>query len=150
MREQVPAEIIAEFRSLSLERLANIEASWHEVISEPDGELGINIEREVHNLKGDSRLVGFHDVSVLCHKMEDLLRFGRAWSYRVPETIDLLVAAVIGFIRLLLQKRVGQPMAGLDLAEFSRQVDEALREAYLQPAPISERPTHWNSLIMWL
>lgn len=135
MSEPIPAEIIAEFKSVALERLAGIESAWHEVIFRPDGKLGVSLEREVHNLKGDARLIGFHDVAVLCHKLEDLLRFARTWGYVVPESIDLLVATVIGVIRLLIKKRIGRHMAGLDLAEFSRQIDDTLREAYMQSAP---------------
>jgi signal transduction histidine kinase len=44
-----------------------------------------------------------------------------------------MAAATFGMIRILLHKQLGQPMAGLDLAEFARQIDDALREAYLNP-----------------
>lgn len=131
-------EVVSEFRSVVLQRLSRIESSWHLVVSSQDSALGIEIEREVHNMKGEARLVGFHDVAMLCHKLEDMLRFGRSRDYRVPESIDLLAVTVVGFIRLLVHKSAGQPMAGLDLAEFSRQVDAALREAYLAPEPLSE------------
>lgn len=127
----LPEGLLAKFRERSVERLARIETAWYSVVATREVELGAEIERDVHTLKGDARLLGFHDVSVLCHKLEDLLRFARSRDYVIPQTIDLLVAPLVGLLRLLLHKRADQPMAGVDLVEFSRQVDAALREAYL-------------------
>lgn len=127
----LPEGLLTKFRERSVERLGRIETSWYSVVATRESELGVEIEREVHTLKGDARLLGFHDVSMLCHKLEDLLRFARSRDYVIPQTIDLLVAPLVGLLRLLLHKRADQPMAGIDLVEFSRQVDTALREAYL-------------------
>ena len=42
-----------------------------------DNDAATLIHREVHTLTGESRAVGFTDVNLVCHKLEDLLEVAR-------------------------------------------------------------------------
>jgi len=134
----LPDEFLARFRTVALERLERLEAGWLQLTQSGDeGNLAANMRRDLHTLKGDSRVVGFGDVNLLCHKLEDLLTLAQLRSYQVPEDFDLVVTMAIHFIAMLLRKRVGQTVGGIDLAGFVQQMDDVLREAQAQkPQPI--------------
>jgi two-component system chemotaxis sensor kinase CheA len=57
----VPDSIIQQFRTVALERLARVENAWATVLNSLDDAAVALIHREIHTLKGESRLVGFED-----------------------------------------------------------------------------------------
>src|SRR5262245_35714727 len=97
--EELPQEILARFRSVSLERVHRIEACWSALTVGVGGGVGggsganastvLELQRELHTLKGDSRVVGFADINLLCHRLEDVLAFARRRDFRVSEELDL-------------------------------------------------------------
>ena len=76
---------------MALERLAQAEAAWLS-LSRGTREPGLDAElhRLVHTLKGDSRVVGYEQVHLLCQKLEDILSFAQARGYQVPDEVDLV------------------------------------------------------------
>jgi two-component system, chemotaxis family, sensor kinase CheA len=97
---RVPPEIIARFRSVARERLDRVEAAWLERGDRPsDRELALQMRREVHTLKGEADMLGFRNVSLLCHELERLLT-------AADERLD-----------------------GIDVPGFVRQVGEVLSDA---------------------
>src|SRR5687768_9708825 len=132
----LPEAIIARFRSVALERVSRIEASWLALTQGNAGhEVAAEMLHDLHTLKGDSRVVGFTEVTLVCHKLEDLLVFARAHDYRVLDDFDLAVTMALGFVSMLIKKRDGGSIGGIDLSGFVGQIDDALREAEAVPVP---------------
>ena len=106
----VPPEILARFRSIARERLARIEAAWEALLDGQGGpELAASLMRDLHTLKGDARLVGHTDVSLLCHRLEELftakfadgLKTGRVIQYNLQlqhEVTSIATVFKLGYV----------------------------------------------------
>ena len=125
----IPEDLVQQFRSVALQRLERIESSWASVLSSLDDEAAVLIHREIHTLKGESRLVGFTDVNMVCHKLEDLLEVARARGYAVDEDFDLAVNMALRFMAMLVRKKIGAQLQGIDLPGFIKQIDALLVDA---------------------
>jgi two-component system chemotaxis sensor kinase CheA len=141
--EDIPAEIIDRFRARALERIELLEAHWLTLTSQeaPDPDIVQEMQREIHTLKGDSRVVGFTDVNLLSHKLEDLLAVAHRLEYRVAEEFDLVVTMGFRFLAMLVRKKAGAGLGGIDLPGFLAEVDGALRDASLVQLSESKRVT---------
>lgn len=95
--ELVRRELLGEFRQSARERLERIGATWVSLESDAPtrGEHAAVIQRELHTLKGEAKLMGYAQVSQLVHQLEDLVvALGRR-GYQHPESIgDLVLRAV--------------------------------------------------------
>ena len=131
----LPEDILARFRTLSLERIGRVEAAWLSFVQGlEDPEMARGMAHDLHNVKGDARIAGFNEIALLCQKLEDLLEVAARLRYDVPEDFELVVTMAIQFLGLLLRKRDGGAMRGFDLDGFVRQVDEVLHGARSAPA----------------
>lgn len=132
----LPPQILARFRSISLERLEKLEAAWA-TLSQGEGnpELEASARQELHTLKGDAKVTGFPEVNRLCHKLEELFAAAERMSYRVPEDFDLVVTMAIRFVAMLVRKKDGAALAGIDVDGFALQIDDVLAEASAVSAP---------------
>ena len=128
-----PEELVQQFRKVAVERLDRIEQSWASVIANLDADAATTVHREVHTLKGESRLLGFSDINLVCHKLEDMLEVARARGYAIDEDFDLAVNMAIRFMAMLVRKKVGSQLVGIDLPGFIKQIDGILAE--LRPEP---------------
>ena len=125
----LPDNLIEQYRTVALERLDRIESGWEQVIATLDVVAAEALHRELHTLKGESRLVGFLDVDTVCHKLEDLLDVARGRGYAVDEDFDLAVNMAVRFMVMLVRKRVGTALGGFDLPGFVRHIDQLVGEA---------------------
>jgi two-component system chemotaxis sensor kinase CheA len=123
----ISAELVEQFRTTALERIERVEAAWEQVLTTLDDAASRLIQREVHTLKGESKIVGFTDVNMVCHKLEDLLDVARARGYAVDDDFDLAVTIALRFMVTLVGKRVGAKSSGIDLPGFVRQLDSVLK-----------------------
>jgi two-component system chemotaxis sensor kinase CheA len=123
----LPDDFVDQFRSVALARIERVEAAWARVLTSLDDEAATQIHREVHTLKGESRVVGFIDVNMVCHKLEDLLDVARARGYAIDEDFDLAVAMALRFMVMLIRKKIGSNLSGIDLPGFVRQIDHILK-----------------------
>jgi two-component system chemotaxis sensor kinase CheA len=119
----ISEELLEKFRATALERIQRVEQAWEQVLTSLDDEASRVIQREVHTLKGESRIVGFPDVNTVCHKLEDLLDVARARGYAVDDDFDLAVTIALRFMVTLVRKPVA---SGVDLAAFVKQLDSVL------------------------
>lgn len=138
----LPEHIVNQFRTVAQERLVKIEAAWAQVMVALDEEASSSLQREVHTLKGESRMLGFSDVNMVCHKLEDLLEVARTRGYAVDEDFDLTVNMALRFMTMLVRKKVGAQLGGIDLPGFIRQIDQVLAEA--RPDPTVSRTRSGN------
>lgn len=133
--DALPPGIIVRFRTLSLERLGRVEAAWAALLGGVHDEPMVReLARDLHTLKGDAKIVGFDDVHVLAEKLEELTALAKEHDYKVSDDVDLVVTMAIQFLGLLLRKKSGSSMSGIDLEGFVRQVDEVLRESRTLPS----------------
>lgn len=131
--EALPEGIITRFRSLSLERIGRVEGTWNSVIAGVRDPKAIrDLLRELHTLKGDARIVGFDEIHLLAHKLEELFALAKMLDYRVSEDVELVITMSIQFLGMLLRRKQAGS-GGIDLPGFVRQVDEVLREARTMP-----------------
>lgn len=126
---ELPEQLVAQFRATSLERLERIEAAWA-ALTQRMGTADTERElfHDVHTLKGESRLVGFADVGLIAHRLEDLLFAARRRRYRVHEDVEVVVTMAVQFARMLVRKRAGASQGGIDLSGFVKHIDEVLSE----------------------
>lgn len=116
----LPEEIVQQFRAMALVRIAEIEASWAHVRTSLAEDASLAIQREIHTLKGESRMVGLMDVNLVCHKLEDLVDVARARGYAVDDEFDLSVTMALRFIAMLIRKPQG------DVAGFVKHLEAVL------------------------
>jgi len=132
---ELPEPLINKYRTVQLERLDRLEGFWLSLREKGhDPRLEQALARGLESLKGDSRALGFSDVSFLCQKLEDLLFFARQRRYEVPDELDMLVTMALQFMGLLIKRGSDQKPARVDLKGFVRQLEEVLRNAQASPA----------------
>lgn len=125
----LPEEILDRFRTSSRNRLAQIEAAWQSLAQGiGDDESAREMQRNVHTLKGDARMVQFQDIDLVCQKLEDLLSVAHSCNYQVSSDLDLMVTMALDFIGLLLRRRGDQQVAAINLQGFVAQVHQVLRQ----------------------
>ena len=129
----IPEELVQQFRTVAQQRLERVETAWTTVLTSLDDEAANLIHREIHTLKGESRMLGFTDVNLVCHKLEDLLEVARVRGYAVDEDFDLVVNMALRFMAMLVRKKVGAQLQGIDLPGFIAQIDKLLAE--IKPRP---------------
>lgn len=145
--EALPEGIITRFRSLSLERIGRVEGTWNSVVAGVRDPKAIrDLLRELHTLKGDSRIVGFDEIHLLSHKLEELFALAKMLDYRVSEDVELVITMSIQFLGMLLRRKQPGSTGGIDLPGFVRQVDEVLREARTMPIIATPRAQTQNKL----
>lgn len=135
MTPDLPEGIITRFRTLSLERISRVEATWNSLAHGVHDQAAVReLSRDLHTLKGDSRMVGFDEIHVLSHKLEELFALATQLDYAVPDDVEFVVTMAIQFLGMMLRKKSSNAMSGIDLDGFVRQVDEVLREARTVPS----------------
>ncbi|UQA59340.1 ATP-binding protein [Polyangium aurulentum] len=125
----LPPELVARFRGIALERLERVESRWAELLrGEGEPDLSIEVQQELHTLKGEAKMMGFAGVATLCHALEGLVSAAEARSFSVPEDVDLVATMAIRFMVVLLRKKDASPGAGMDVDGFVRQIEEVMAE----------------------
>ncbi len=104
---ELPEEVVAKFRIVAQERLSRIETEWAQILHSVGDDSVLH--REVHTLKGESRVLGFTDVNLVAHKLEDMLEVARGGGYAAAEDFDLTVTVALRFTSMLVRKRLEPP-----------------------------------------
>jgi two-component system, chemotaxis family, sensor kinase CheA len=131
----IPEELVEQFRTVALERLDRVEQAWASVRASLDARAGVLVHRELHTLKGESKMLGFSDVNVVCHKLEDLVDVARSRDYDVDDDFDLAVSLALRFMAMLVDKEASMQV---DVRGLLHQID-LLSE--IDPETKPRRPT---------
>jgi chemotaxis protein histidine kinase CheA len=65
---------------------------------ETDTRAAMMVKRELHGLKGASRMMGLLDLSQLCHQTEEMVESGEASESEILQAVDQLVSKVTSLI----------------------------------------------------
>ena len=92
---ELSAALLEVFLPEAEEHLRSMSLALPALAEQPDNkELLQNIRRSAHSLKGSAGVIGFHEVSRLAHRMEDLLDLLYNNELELtPERLDLLFAS---------------------------------------------------------
>jgi two-component system chemotaxis sensor kinase CheA len=124
----VPEALMARFQAVAIQRLERVDAGWTALTHEQGTpELEQEVLRDLHTLKGDARVVGLSDVSLLCQRLEDLLEAARGKKYRVHDDVDIVVTMAIQFIGMLVRKQ-SSARRGIDIDGFMKQIEGVMSE----------------------
>lgn len=121
--------LVDQFRTIAGQRLERIESAWEQLLKASDDKTAKILHHELHTLKGEAQILGFGDVSLVCHKLEDMIAVARNKGYAIDDEFDMIVNVAIRFIDVLSRKRIGAQLGGVDLPAFVKQLDEVLRRA---------------------
>src|SRR5690606_29861652 len=105
------------------------------------------LTREIHTLKGEAKMMGFADVNLVAHRLEDMLKWVEGRNYDMPDGFSDLLFSGLDTIGMLMQKSSADGET-IDLHALLRQFDgflanhgspveaaAATQAAPLQPVP---------------
>ncbi|XXF80265.1 response regulator [Myxococcaceae bacterium GXIMD 01537] len=128
--------LLKQFRDLVGVRLERITRSIVELESGASSEAGRHVLRELHGLKGEARMMGFDDINVLVHEMEELVRTTESAHYALSnESTDALLNAADAVMALSGVARTGAPPEVEKLVGWLRERSRA--ESAARPEPIA-------------
>lgn len=94
-------KLLAQFRSLVVERLGRITESVMALESGGDKDACRAALRELHGLKGEARMMGFAEVNTLVHEMEELVRLADPTTFTLSSgSADALLVAADAVLSL--------------------------------------------------
>jgi len=126
-RERIRQTIIEKFREVTRDRLERLNLGLVKLEKRPhDTALADEIMREIHTMKGEARMVGFSDVNLVAHKVEDLLRHARSRDFDLSGGLGDLVLGGLDAISLLIHKKSGVDEGAVDLGSFASRVESML------------------------
>jgi len=88
---------------VGLERLEKLNQGLVALEAKPDEALADELMREIHTLKGESRMLGFTRVNRIAHKTEELLLYARRLGFAVASKVNDLALAAFDGIGSMLQ-----------------------------------------------
>jgi two-component system, chemotaxis family, sensor kinase CheA len=143
--ERARLELIDEFSRVARERLDKVSFSWLALERQPDDRaLAEDLLRQMHTLKGEAKMMGFADLSLVAHRSESIIIAAQQRGFVVPDRFGDLLLAAVDTMGALLSKKAGTPDAGIDLSQLFDRIDSMSSElaADGSAAPRPERPSH--------
>ena len=150
--DKLRKELLEEFRNTAKERSEKISLRWIELESNPDqAGLADDLMRQLHSLKGESKMMGFSDISLIAHKTEELVLASKQKGFsKNPELGDLVLAASDAIVRLV-QKRAGGHNSTFDLTALVERFEAVLsteneQDIGPEPKPKARAQSHRKTM----
>lgn len=124
--------LIEKFRAVALDRTERMNTLLVSLERHQGGEVLAELLRETHTLKGEARMMGFADVNLVTHLLEQLVFEGLQEDPVREDVFDVLFLG-LDVLRALLTKSTGLGAMPADLTGF---VDQVM--AWKQAGPISQ------------
>ncbi len=127
LTEKARRELLDEFRRGTLERVERINLVWITLERDPhDGQAAEELARQLHTLKGESKMMGFVEASLLVHRIEEVVLYAKERGFQVGHELgDLLLAATDAIVRIV--NKTPETSAGtVDIAELFEPFDALL------------------------
>ncbi len=135
--EGIPPELIEEFVTESNELIETVGNELMSLEIEPDNQNIVNeIFRVFHTLKGNSGMVGLHQMAEIAHKSEDIL--GKLRDKQLETStfmVDTLLNSV-DYMRTVLEEVRSNDLKAHDTSEIYRNLHSLLGEKYTETPKI--------------
>lgn len=139
-QEAAAKALVAKFRTIAMERLRKLNDAFLALEQNPDNQpLVQEALREIHTLKGESRIMRFADIGTIAHHTEGLLIGAKDLGFRVDEDFSRLTLTGFDLMTTLLSEDPAEGEAGPDVEAFVAAVNLALAHARA-PEKTNERP----------
>lgn len=125
--------LIEKFRAVALDRVERMNTLLMQLEGDHDLEAVEALQREIHTLKGEAKMMGFADVNLVSHLTEHLILDASAAQFHVGAFVTETMFEGLDILRALFTKSPGGASAPIDLAGFVDRVSEARR-----PPPAAE------------
>jgi two-component system chemotaxis sensor kinase CheA/two-component system sensor histidine kinase and response regulator WspE len=136
MSEELRKKLLPKFRETTADRIEKIQGALLDLEKGTGGPENLQeLARELHTLKGESRIMGFVGISQVVHAAEDLLKAVAAKP--TPEAMDLLLKTCDAIPPMVEAPADGGPEAA-PLAEKLRALAASTGAAEPPPAPAPE------------
>ncbi|GAA6618580.1 response regulator [Scytonema sp. NUACC26] len=142
-------ELRSLYKEASAEHIQNIEAALLHLEKNPQDNTKLEgLLREMHSLKGDSRMLGVKDVETLTHEMEEILgTVKRGEQLLTPQLFDCLYQGIDAVRKIAHEAITGQP-SGVSVFHVLAQLmtvesnDTQLETQNIIPDSQNTTPTH--------
>ncbi len=120
-------DFITIFKVEAEDHLTNLDKGLVELEKHPENlELVKELNREAHTLKGSSRILGYHEIQEIAHKIEDIfekigqkkLSFNSGFVDKIFKGLDS--------IRSVLEKIVNQEKIDVDISGICKELEECI------------------------
>ncbi len=137
MSDDVTRDLIQKFRAVTLDRLERLTLAVLDLEGDPSQQEALDtLNRELHTLKGEAKMMGFADVNLVAHRLEDMLKGAQGSGAETwPEGLSDLMLRGLDALGMLVQKTSAEGEM-IDLHELLTQFDEFSRAA--SPAEADE------------
>ena len=127
MQEEMNEEFLAIFRDEAEEHVEQLNLGFLALENNPgDPEIIREIARSAHTLKGSSKLMGFDDINVVAHQMEDLLIAARDEGMHLERAALNLLFEGLDAISTLVDAAVAGETADIEIDLLCRRLEQAL------------------------
>lgn len=135
----VREQLVDEYVQLTVERVDRVCSAWIELERRPDiAARADEVLHELDTMKGEAMLMGFADVSLVTHRMEELLLFAKKRKFQVPGTFGPLLLAGANTILSLIKQKTGTPQT-VDLSTLLDVFDDLVEGEKSAPLQLEER-----------
>lgn len=156
---RVREQLVDDYVNVTVERVERVSGLWIELEHQPDDVARADdLLRELSTMKSEALMMGFADVSLVIHRMEELFSFAQARRFRVPETFGQLLLAGANTILSLIRQKSGTPqtvdLSTLldvfdDLVDGERAATEhAASRTPERAIPLAERVLHVEATVV--
>ncbi len=136
-------ELLDEFRSGTRERVEAITHGWLKLERDmADAETASGLMRHLHSLKGESKMMGYDELSRAAHRTESLVTALTQGKVPLDDSIGDLMLAAADCLLLLLEATPGSEEASRGISELTARVDVVLGDSTEEPTtPLPARAT---------
>ncbi|MEM7246788.1 MAG: Hpt domain-containing protein [Acidobacteriota bacterium] len=135
------SKFLSKFKDATEDHLERLNSLVLSLENQPDQPEAVKeLMREIHTLKGESRMMGFGDMAELAHALEDLLRAQEIEGFQgLSGVADLILEALDGEATLLAGK-LGTADGSFDVDELADRLRRAA-DGEAAPAPKPSTPS---------
>ncbi|HIO55666.1 MAG TPA: hypothetical protein EYN31_01335, partial [Candidatus Marinimicrobia bacterium] len=127
MQEGMDEQFLGIFRDEAEEHIEQLNLGLLTLENNPgDPEVIREIARSAHTLKGSSKLMGFDDINVVAHQMEDLLIAARDEGMHLERAALNLLFEGLDVISTLVDAAVAGETADVEIDALCRRLEQAL------------------------
>ena len=124
-------ELLDEFRSGTRERVEAITHAWLKLERDiSDAETASDVMRQLHSLKGESKMMGYDELSRAAHRTESLIIALSQGKIQIDDAVGDLMLAAADSLLLLLEASPGSDEASRGVGDLVARIDVLLGDGH--------------------